>query len=146
MWSFVAMLKRWPDAGDLFGFGFRYILSDTEKMVLLLLLFFKSQNELLVTLRVKSSSVILNVESCIWPEKNPRNLRILGKVFKVWDRSGFLKEQLQPQSLISVVRSINSCIRILKDLLGYLLFGVWFFFPTLEYILSQCCILIAGRM
>lgn len=71
MWSFVAMVKRWPDAGDLFGFGFLYILSDTEKMVLSLLLFFKSQNELLVILRVKSSSVILNVESCIWPEKNP---------------------------------------------------------------------------
>ena len=49
----------------LFGFGFLYILSDTEKMVLLLL-FLKSQNQLLVILRVKSSSVILNVESYVF--------------------------------------------------------------------------------
>lgn len=47
----------------LFGFGFLYILSDTEKMALSLLLFLKSQNQLLVILRVKSSSVILNAES-----------------------------------------------------------------------------------
>lgn len=85
------------------------------------------------------------MRSLVFGLKKTHNLRILCKIFKVWDRSGFLKEQLQPQSLISVARSINSCIRILKDLLGFLV-GGFFFFPTLEYILSQCCILVAGRM
>lgn len=52
----------------LFGFGFLYILSDTEKMALSLLLFLKSQNQLLV---VKSSSVILNVESYFFSDQIP---------------------------------------------------------------------------
>lgn len=59
----MAVKERQPRQKILFCLGFLQILSAIEKIVFSQLVFVKSQKQLLVILRVKRSSLILNVES-----------------------------------------------------------------------------------